>query len=327
MRGWSWAVLLFCICLHILLANAAATNRFNLRDDTSPASAGIQDLRMISSQIPSTGIAGGNPFDISSNQTSPDQVTSKVYNNAITPGRRLGQVDKIFQQNYWVVGCKAGTPGGAAARLKNLITEIRLNLRLVIRETRKGTDSELGFEAFFKTNENIPRVLKIFSKIANGDKVRAPKSHGRSNWLKPKKTPPVIGCSSSVQGEFTSESYKQCQDPPRYAYYPSDSVWVYLCPVFWDVPATPSGKYCPQVYDNGTVTSDSTLLHMSQQAIFVHELVHMYLGSLAGNLTERYAVGDAMKLSAKEAIKNASNYGYFYAGNSLRLRSFPCYVS
>ena len=315
MRGWPGSFLLLLMSVHCCNANAAAAGRLRPRDDTPSAFMGKEELGSTSSQMSSPAIAGSSPFDSSSNQSSLLQAASDVYNNSTSPGRHLTHIDRILQQNYHLIGCKAGLPGAAAEQLKFLITQIRLNLKLVIRETLKGTASPFGFEAFFKTNDNVHRVLKIFHKIANGARVRAPDSYGRTHWLKPKKGAPIIGCAfSAPEALFSDQAHHDCQDPPRYAYHPSGSAWIYLCPDFWKAPSHPSYVDCPNVYDNGTVGPEDIALHMNRQAILVHELVHMYLAKPSRNSTEHYTIESAIALSAEEAVENASNYGYFYSG-------------
>ena len=314
MGGWPRSALLLYMSFYISQASTIASVQFPSRDSPSSGSLGNADQDSISLETLSAVVASSNPFETSYDHENGFQATSEIYNGSFFPGRRLKQVDRVFQQKYWFVGCKAGLSNSAAAQLATLVTQIRLNIKLVIREVQKGTASEFGYEAFFKSNSSIPRVLQMFDKIANGDQVKAPTSYGRSSWLKPKKGPPIIGCvSTRYNGLFNDDAFRHCGNPPGYAYYIDGSAWVYLCPRFWNATTYPLEKNCPHFYENGTMGPHGTVLHMNQEAIFVHELVHLYMPALAKRRTERYTVESAMGLSAEEAVDNASNYGYFYS--------------
>ena len=310
-----WSALVWLLGTGISLA--AYTAPLNLSLNASPS---VKSMTVVSDQasasLNSVAIVN-NPFDHVSDQRLLT-ATSEGWSNNTTSGRGLRQIDQLFQQNYWLVGCHAHVPNAAARRLKHLITQIRLNLIIVIREAKKGVASQFGFGAFFKTDDNIPRVVEMFEQIANGDKIKHLKSNQRSSWLRFGKGYPIVGCAFAGEDEINSKAYQACQDPPRYAYQPLGSAWIYLCPNFWKVSKRPSDLYCPGIRDDGSLAEPDNLnLHMSQEAIFVHEVVHTYLGlPFQSEIVERYTIGDVTELSGEQAVDNASNYGYFYSGES-----------
>ena len=276
-----WLILGLGINAHYMQSSATIASGLVPRENTTPTSEGIQDLSSIALQTPSAAVTNGNTLNTNSTQFI--QNNCAIYDNLTSPGRHLIQVDKVLQQKYWLVSCKAGVPGAQAEQVKNLVTQIRLNLQLVIREAQKGMASEFGFEAFFKSNDNVLQVLKIFNMVLNAHQIKAPEAYGRSHWLMPKKGPPIIGCALSIDDEFTGQAYWECKHPLQYAFHPLYSAWIYLCPLFWDIPKATSKGNCPQFYENGTVGPDEMALHNNQEAVLVHELVHMYLSPPPAN--------------------------------------------
>ncbi len=311
---WQWSVLLWCLGTGFWQTSAAIA-RNNSRDEVPSLKS--KTITGAAATAPNGVIIVGSPFDDKLEQHY-SVVTSEIWSNLSSSGRRLRQADQIFQQNYWLVGCHASAPNAAAAQLKDLITQVRLNIRLVILEAQKGVASQFGFRAFFKTNDNISRVIEIFKKIANGDKIKHHKANQRKSWHTSWKGHPVIGCAFTPKDKVNPEVYQMCQSPPRYAYQPIGSKWTFLCPSFWNAMEAPSFSQCPDIHANGSLANPADLqLHMSQQAIFVHEMVHMYLGlHIQSEIVEHYTLSAVMELSAEEAVENASNYGYFYSGKS-----------
>jgi hypothetical protein len=307
---WLWSVLLWYLSAGFYQASAATAQNYTIEEIPS-----VNSKALTPDTVSGTAVNGGiivdSPFDTTFDQHFPI-MTSDAWPNVTSSGRRLRQTDQMFQQSYWFVGCHARVPNAAAARLKHLINQIRLNLKIVIREAQKGVDSPFGFRAFFKTNDNIPRVIEMFQNIANGDKIKHLKASQRMSWLMSGRERPVIGCAFTAKDKANDNAYKGCQHPRRYAFQPLGSAWVYLCPSFWNVQEAPSILQCPEMHDNGSLANPDDLeLHMSQQAIFVHELVHVYLGlTFQPEHIEQYNLGAVIGLSGEEAVENASNYGW-----------------
>ena len=85
---------------------------------------------------------------------------------------------------------------------------------------------------------------------------------------------------------------------------------------------TPATSDCPRVRRN-RLTPDDDMLTMNQEAILVHELVHLYgvrpfASWLQGDF-ESYKVGECVNLESSVKLTNAANFAYYYSGT---LREF-----
>ncbi|MCJ1486083.1 hypothetical protein MMC06_006259 [Schaereria dolodes] len=107
-----------------------------------------------------------------------------------------------------------------------------------------------------------------------------------------------------------SEEYAEvCDDDGFGAAWVNGTQFIMICPIFLQSKAI---KAYPVAADCATQED----LWVNQYSILVHELIHLYLGTLgkAALVPEVYNSTECMGLSAADALINPHNYAY-YVGN------------
>ena len=229
--------------------------------------------------------------------------------------------DQATSGNYLILRCDAGLEGSMASDLQSLLPQIYNNLNGVIADATKGTASQHGFETFFHGNNNIAEVQKVYQSIAEGSTVSRT-TPGRTTSPLLNLGYPTIVCLQPDDPE-TAVMYVHCEQIQEMVASRSDN-FVALCPLFWEYPAKATIDQCPRVRRN-TLTPNTDVLSMNQEAILVHELSHMYgvvpLLSWQEGTLETYTIGDAAKLDEQSALRNGPSFGYYYSGKSLESRT------
>jgi len=229
---------------------------------------------------------------------------------------RLGQsLDHTSSGNYQIRNCNAGRPNSQAAELLNLLPQIYDNLVAVIEDAKKGTASDHGYEAFFHNNNNVPYVQSIFTKIAKGVPVPLQNTEGRATNPLMNLGWPTIVCIQPGDPE-TLGLKSGCDEHSNVPAGTQDN-YVVLCPLFWESDKEAESFDCPRVRRNTLTPNDDDLVR-NQQAVLVHELVHVYgvvnhLRWQDGNF-EKYKLRDAADLDEEQALRNAPNFAYYYSG-------------
>ena len=189
----------------------------------------------------------------------------------------------------------------------------------MIADTKLGTLSNHGFEAFFHGDNNIPYVQNVFKNIAAGAPVPLNTAKGRAVNPLLNLGLPTIVCIEDGDDD-TLGLQMGCKMHPNVPAGRQDQ-YVILCPLFWEQEQEAQSFHCPRLRRN-TLTPNDDELARNQQAALVHELVHMYGVEPAmrwqDSQFETYLVRDATNLNEQDALKNAANYAYYYSGKLTR---------
>ena len=240
--------------------------------------------------------------------------TLRKTGNLFPMGRHLIEVAEGINHGFLTSSCDASRLGPfEAVAFDAMLGQVQKNLRVVIKQAKNGPVSKYGFRALFKSRKSSRKVAATFTKIMNVVKVKNSPEQGPMTPLT------ICVTESTAQGaEGMDVLYEGCRvNTEIRALQPQGSNIVILCPSFWQAPLEPPGWACPKRDANGTLTPNEGWLQLNQQAIFVHEMIHMYLGHLYVTRNETYRLGNAVALSEEESIRNPSNYAFFYAGRGL----------
>lgn len=204
--------------------------------------------------------------------------------------------------------------------VEHLIDEALAALPPAIRDAdQHGTRSLYGFKAMFKIDETVPLVKAMLRSV--GALAALPNLQPFPHTLQK----PRFACA-------TRESIHQYpfleHDPLVYcklgqvaAMYIGGSSYIFLCPVFWSLPAYPkepalTGR-CPSVRNNLFVAYPGYEVYHYQSYVIIHELVHFYLQyeSLSG-LTfplEQYHINGCVGLTPVTSLFNPLNMQTYVA--------------
>lgn len=213
--------------------------------------------------------------------------------------------DSVYSGNYEILFCGAGQPNSKASQLQPIISHALTNLRMVIDDAKHGTKSTHGFAAFFKTNDNIATVQKVFQDIIDAHNIGLDNNN------------PAFVCPDPNR-DLTKNAYAACfkgGKPNVQFSWPEYGV-VFVCPAFWNLVSVPFHSTCPTV-SNNLLVPDTPVLTTNMFSVVIHELVHVYAPALTAieNVTvETYNVQKAVDLDATASLANANNYAFYAAG-------------
>ena len=221
-------------------------------------------------------------------------------------------IDSVRSGNYQIFYCDANTTGSSAAYFQALIPYMQSHLQAVLSDLDRGTASP-AFRAFFKTNNNLEPVRKVFTDIINGSEFLTVGSRGYGQF----QARPTLLCADT--DDPSVDLLDECYGYVRpIAYIVNPQKMVAICPLFWTVPPVPRKTACPQI-ENGKVLTEPTTLVTTQYTILVHELVHIY-NRFDDSWEEVFGFDDVVGLDAIRSVENAQNYAAYAAGQ-LRLLS------
>ena len=223
-----------------------------------------------------------------------------------------GVDDTVSSGNYMIHLCNSGEPNSNASYLQDLLPQIYSNVQAVIADARLGIASKRGYGAFFKTDENIEEVIRVYQHIAAGSDVMI-KSVPGSKLPGLLVARPTLVCINDVPE--TASIYHNCTydypDTPLVHWEGSDLIA--LCPKFWSEKQKPTARIdCPRLRGSA-LSPNSMALSVNQEAMIVHQLVHMYQ-NVTRYPDEKMNIQDAVDLSAAASLANANNYAFYYAG-------------
>ncbi|MCJ1290485.1 hypothetical protein MMC34_002023 [Xylographa carneopallida] len=170
--------------------------------------------------------------------------------------------------------------------MHNVLTASRLAVNLAIQDlTKHQLNSSHGFEAMFKTEDNLNKVDSVLLNIATGHA----SAHHRTPTA-PKPAPTFICVTAevtSIAGLPGANPYKYCQSDKRIAAYARPSEYILLCEEFFKYRAAPEpgSQGCPSVANNEFLNTDLSQVAKYQSYAVIHELVgkHIYLQGLWSN--------------------------------------------
>jgi len=215
---------------------------------------------------------------------------------------------------YNMIFCNADGHGDTKARaLKALLPMFEAQLDQLLLDAQLGTRSIHGYEALFKSRRNKKIVNSVFQKIRNADVV--PLSAKRGAHLGGGTSAAPMFVCIEPGDERTAELLAHCNvgaAPGRSkTLFTIGEEAIFICPVFWNLPAGLHPYQCPTVVNNKITGSDE--LAASMYATILHEMVHLYYAKT--NLRdETYNLPDCIDLGSKASTLNAQNFAYYASG-------------
>ena len=216
-------------------------------------------------------------------------------------------VDFVKSGNYLITYCEANIAVPHAAYLQRLIPYMQSHLEAVLTDLDRGTASP-AFRAFFKTNSNLEPVRQVFTNIINGSDFVTVNSRQSGQYT----APPTLVCTDTEE-PFLDHLQDDCYSYARpMAYIINPQKMVAICRLFWTLPHIARNTACPRIV-NGKVLTEPSSLVMTQYAILVHELVHLY-NRHDDSWVEVFDFDGVVGLDAIRSLENAQNFAAYAAG-------------
>ncbi|KAF6227871.1 hypothetical protein HO133_007599 [Letharia lupina] len=177
------------------------------------------------------------------------------------------------------------------------------------------------YKAMFENNAVQPRVAIYLKMIYD--------YRGSIN-LKPapqRVTAPRIACATPGSAKLYSyldlgyDPWQRCAaaagGAPTEAFYADGSVYIFLCPRFFQQPLAPFGSKCPELRGNLFAGDVSIFYRNYQVYTLFYEFVRLYLGTASLNSSsiprETFDWNQCVGYSLLTSIKNPTNYVLFAA--------------
>lgn len=220
--------------------------------------------------------------------------------------------DWVASTTYLIRKCNYGEANSEASYLQGLLRQINLHLEDVIADAQLGTGSNKGYSAFFKTNENVHEVLRVYKQMAVQEDILVP-SILNASTLEPKPARPTFVCVNDNPDD--GSTYRQCVNEgsqfPIVAMPETETIA--LCPLFWHETRVPLARTdCPRLGGN-TVSPNIRELYQNQEAMIVFKLAELY-GKVDKTSNVATKIQDAVDLDAKDSIESPYNFALYYAG-------------
>lgn len=225
--------------------------------------------------------------------------------------------DWAASTTYLIRHCNYGEADSEASYLQGLLRQINLHLENVIADAQLGTGSSKGYSAFFKSNENVHEVMRVYKQMAAGEDIMVP-SILNASILETKPARPTFVCVADTSDH--GGMYRQCVNEgshiPILALPETETVA--LCPLFWQEDRVPLPRTdCPRISGN-TVSPNIRGLYHNQEAMIVFKLAELY-GKVDKASNVAMKIQDAVDLDAKHSVESPYNFALYYAGQYSRL--------
>ena len=179
--------------------------------------------------------------------------------------------------------------GQKGASMMHIIDSTISALQLASQDAQLGIRGVHGFKELFNTDENIQFVTTLLGNIIAGAPVPLPNLTRRPHTLPPK----IVCVSTDMRYNlilFSEEIsvYDACTKDAGIIAFQS-GLWqaIFLCPVFFDLPETPSGSQCPDVnVQDNEWTGNRSAFADYQSYVLAHELIHLYAKDALGSSTD-----------------------------------------
>lgn len=218
--------------------------------------------------------------------------------------------DMVNSGNYLIYLCNASQPDSDASSLQALLPRVYDGLQAVIADAELGTSSRHGYASFFKTNDSIAEVLKVYQDIAAGRDSSAGINPGRTELSS---TQPMFMCINDVPE--TEPIYQVCTTEDQSGFPISrigQSDMIAICPRFWDIREMPVPRLdCPRV-GGSKLYRNNMDLSINQQAMIVYVLVALFRNNTVWPPVMK--IQDAVDLNASASLANANSHALYYAG-------------
>lgn len=217
------------------------------------------------------------------------------------------QENFIKSGNYQIRHCGAVSTGSKTDTLLALLPYFWDRLQLVLADVRQGVHSK-AFRAFFKTQENVPLVERVFKQMADGHPVRIQRQLEDPN-LPPYEYPSLICLDPSLPG-YNWRKFK-CERGEAFGH--PGGVQVQLCPSYWNLTRKSSTTQCPQVRRNRFTDDEDWEIMYNQFGVFVHEMAHVYAAAWEPELDKTLDINEYVRLSPKISTRTAQTYALYAA--------------
>ena len=207
--------------------------------------------------------------------------------------------------------------------LNTLFEHLEIALPLTITEMQKGSASQHGYSAFFKSDTNIPYATSILEKLIYRDRI--PLADDTLHRIR-------LVCVSADDEEtkgwynaWLASHTRQLQQvgfgagPDRIGLSVEDSADVLLFPTFWALHEQAGEEDCPRVVQRRgrpRAVPNTTQLARNQVGVIVLQLLNKYLLDVPGSLLmeEVFVINECIELRAEEQRSNAMNYAMLVSG-------------
>lgn len=232
--------------------------------------------------------------------------------------------------NYRYVGCDEDQGQAVTTALQTLW---RTLLPVVPDAKGSGSHRTAAYETFIKDSSRAEIVADIITNITIGTALHAPTppwSDGSPTFVcvKPKLLKLNLPDGTKV------DAYDNCIAEGHGASYLHPTPFILLCPVFWQLPASPPADICPVMnrrtnhYVRKPIDDDIAGSSIWQNHVWIvfHEIVHYYLYAYPGYVEIRpevYNINQCWKLAAADAWRNSENHVYFAATTAAKCTQWP----
>lgn len=174
------------------------------------------------------------------------------------------EFDITSSGNYNMIYCDADGHGETKARaLKALLPMFQAQLDQLLLDAQLGTRSPHGYEALFKSRRSKKIVKYVFQKIRNADVI--PLSEKRAAHLGKATAAPIFVCIEPGDQRTTSllANCKGGAETGRSrTLFTDGEEAIFICPVFWLLPAGLHRDQCPTVVNNKINGADELVASM-----------------------------------------------------------------
>ena len=237
----------------------------------------------------------------------------------------VSKVFGIFRVGGYILDDSCSFVGGLnsqATILEGAILTMRFSIRSkVLIDVKKGTASEHGYTAFFKTDDNKEKVTSVYRKLLAGggfqDRCEITPSEN-------------ITFSCPEVSAYDPNAFSCARTPHMKAFVRSDRSWnVQICPSWFSLPKIATAALCPAVVENKMT---ETQLGITQVGVLIHEISHLYgadafltesctdlmnLSSFS-DANETYNAQACAELPADQQVLNANNYALYAGGGFMQ---------
>ena len=174
------------------------------------------------------------------------------------------ETDITSSGKYNMIFCDADGQGDTKARmLKALLPMFDSQLDQLLLDAQLGTRSTHGYEALFKSRRNKKIVKSVFQKIRNADLI--PLDAKRGAHLGITSAAPMFVCIEPGNGK-TADLLASCNAGAgtgrSSTLFTTGEEAIFICPVFWRLPAGLRRDQCPTVVNNKVVGTDELVSTM-----------------------------------------------------------------
>ena len=242
----------------------------------------------------------------------------------IMPETMIGRVG-----NYQLVNCNHQK----GSLIATLLHTLRNKLLSVIQDAKSsGSHRTTAYEFFMKDSSRAQFVADLITNITIGNALRPaepPFSEGNPTFVCVTKGAIPIELDGTTQDAYAYCTANKNPAEVVIASYFNPTPWIFLCPVFSQLPSYPPIDACPTInrrssnfnrkLSDGSIAGASIL--SNQMWALFNQIVQYYQSAQPGYVQlkggEVHDINKAYRLSPADALRNAQNYVYYAYSKSL----------